>query len=91
MLLLCTMPSFAISSQGCLAKFDAILILLIVFCLFVCLSFEFAAPHVCHCLVQTLKNGEQLKTLLRNEKVFKRNKLHNFVKAIEIVTFLTTF
>ncbi len=40
--LMCTMPSFFISSQCCLVKFDAILMLLIDSLV------EFAESHVCH-------------------------------------------
>ncbi len=44
-ILMSTVFPFAISSQGRLVKFDAILILLIGY------RFEFAAPNVCHSLV----------------------------------------
>ncbi len=62
--------AFAISSQGCLVKFDAVLTLLIGFCLNL-------QPHICHlhCPVKTFENVEQFKTLRHLEKYSKSNQM----------------
>ncbi len=83
---MCTMPSFVISSQGCLVKFDAVSV--------VVLLFEFAALHICYSQglnIQTFEHLTVENIRYKFRKVIKCNKLHHFGKVIEIVTLLLIF